>query len=97
MPGSVAPPSATTRPPTTSAIALPNGNAARVASTACRPERAQRVKSAVMVPESAKSATTRVTAAPKLSAPAPAAGAVCSSAPPDLVATMTTATAPSTR
>jgi len=63
--GSVAAPSATITPPTIIATALPNGKADTEARKPCPPERDQRVKSAVMVPESMKEAMTRVTAAPR--------------------------------
>ena len=51
---------------------LATGNAVNAASTASRPLRDQRVKSAVIVPESANVAMMSETAAPKLSEPAAA-------------------------
>nr|WP_306317125.1 MULTISPECIES: hypothetical protein [unclassified Streptomyces] len=68
-PGSAAAPAPTITAPTTSASRLASGKAVSAASTASRPLRDQRVKSAVMVPESANPATTIVTQAPNVRAP----------------------------
>ncbi|SKL07430.1 Uncharacterised protein [Mycobacteroides abscessus subsp. massiliense] len=70
--GERAAPRATITPPTTMAAQFPIGKAAKEAQKPCRPLRDHRVKSAVMVPESMKQATTNVTAAPMLMAATPA-------------------------
>ena len=63
--GAAAAPAATTTTPNTCETRLATGNAVSAASTASLPERDQRVKSAVIVPLSAKVAITRVTAPAK--------------------------------
>src|SRR4051812_17556077 len=69
--GAVAPAAATT-PPGGWGTMLGARDAVNAASTPSRPLRDQRVKSAVIVPESANVAMIRDTAAPKLSEPAAA-------------------------
>ncbi len=65
-------PAATMIPPVTWATMLAIGKAVAVAMTASRPFLDQRVKSAVMVPESANVAMMIETAAPNVSEPAAA-------------------------
>src|ERR671933_1949057 len=67
--GAATAPAATTTPPVSWATMLATGNAVNAASTPSRPLRDQRVKSAVIVPESANVAMISDTAAPKLSEP----------------------------
>jgi hypothetical protein len=56
--------------PTRKAVKFAIGKAVAAAAMACRPSFAHLVKSAVMVPESANVAITRVMPAPRLNAPA---------------------------
>ena len=70
--GAAIAPAATTTPPVSWATMLATGKAVAAARTPSRPLRDQRVKSAVIVPESANVAMISDTAAPKLSEPAAA-------------------------
>src|SRR4051794_25731949 len=67
--GAAIAPAATTTPPVSWATMLATGNAVNAASTPSRPLRDQRVKSAVIAPESANVAMISETAAPKLIEP----------------------------
>jgi hypothetical protein len=91
--GAAAAPAATTTTPKSCETRLATGNAVSAASTASLPDRDQRVKSAVMVPLSAKVATTSVTAPANVMPPAWPAN--CVTAPRSCVLAMiATATRP---